>query len=149
MKKIIVLIGILSFPSLLSAAEGLPAGKWWKRPEVIQRLSITEDQQSKLDAIFRSNASGLIDLRADVEKKGIELRNELDQSQLTRQEIQKTAVRLSEARSRLFERELMLLVDMRGVLTNEQWSRFRTALDHSNRGARSPRPRFQDRRRRP
>ncbi|HXI11713.1 MAG TPA: periplasmic heavy metal sensor [Thermoanaerobaculia bacterium] len=149
MKRIVALTILLFLPSLLSAAEGLPAGKWWKRPEIIQRLSLTEEQQEKLDATFRSNANGLIDLRADVEKKAVDLRSQLDQIQLNRQEVQKAALRLSESRSRLFERELMLLVDMRAALTNEQWSKFRTVLGHSERRARTQRPRFEDRRRRP
>jgi hypothetical protein len=64
-----------------------------------------------------------------VEKENIALRGELDQKQLNRQVIQQIAARLSEARSHLFERELMMLVDMRGVLNEDQWNRLRAELD--------------------
>lgn len=112
-----------------SAAAQLPPGKWWRRPEIAQQLALTEEQQSRLDGVFRSSASELIDLRGDVEKASIALRAELDQPQLNRANIQRVAAHLSEARGRLFGRELMMLVDMRGVLTDEQWNRMRAQLD--------------------
>src|SRR5712691_11415197 len=75
----------------------LPPGKWWKRPEFVQQLALTDDQQSRLDAIFRNTANDLIDLRADTQKLSIALRGELDQHQLNREALRKLAVRLSEA----------------------------------------------------
>jgi Spy/CpxP family protein refolding chaperone len=120
---------LLTAASLASAGD-LPPGKWWRRPEVVQQLGITTEQQDKLEAIFRTSADELIDLRADVEKRNIALRGELDQPQLNRELIRKLAARVNEARSHLFERELMLLVDMRAVLTDSQWSHMRSMLDH-------------------
>jgi hypothetical protein len=43
--------------------------------------------------------------------------------------VQRIAARLSEARGKLFEREVMMLVDMRGVLNDPQWMKMRTFLD--------------------
>ncbi|HYM62062.1 MAG TPA: periplasmic heavy metal sensor [Thermoanaerobaculia bacterium] len=112
----------------LPAAE-LPPGKWWRRPAIVQMLNLSEEQQIRLDGIFRISANDLIDRRSEVQKQSIALRGELDQPQLNRQNIQKIASRLSEARARLFERELMMLVDMRAVLTETQWNRMRNVLD--------------------
>lgn len=112
-----------------SALAQLPSGKWWRKPEIINNLGLTEEQQTRLDGIFRTAANDLIDMRADVEKQNVALRGELDQTQLNRANIQKIAAKLNEARGRLFERELMMLTDMRGVLTDQQWNRMRTALD--------------------
>jgi Spy/CpxP family protein refolding chaperone len=110
-------------------AQQLPPGKWWRRPEVVRILALTAEQQSRLDEIFRSRADQLIDTKAEVEKLQIGLRGELDRSQLRRAEIQKIAQRLNEARGRLFEAELMMLVEMRGVLTEEQWEKMRMHLE--------------------
>jgi hypothetical protein len=112
-----------------SAFAQLPAGKWWRRPEIIRQLGLAEDQQTRLDTVFRGAANDLIDLKAEVDKRSIELRGDLDQSQLNRASIQKVAERLNDARSRLFSRELSMLVDMRGVLTDDQWNRMRNSLD--------------------
>jgi Spy/CpxP family protein refolding chaperone len=107
----------------------LPPGKWWRRPEVIQMLSLTDEQQNRIEAISVKAANELIDLRGEVEKSNIALRAELDQPQLNREAIRRTAVHLNEARGRLFERELMMLVDMRSVLTDAQWNRMRQTLE--------------------
>jgi Spy/CpxP family protein refolding chaperone len=110
-------------------AADLPPGKWWRRPEIVQALSLTEDQQNRLETIFRDAAPDLIDLRATVDKEAVSLRGALDQPQLDRAGIRRIAARLSEARGRLFERELTMLVDMRGVLSDTQWQRMRAQLD--------------------
>jgi Spy/CpxP family protein refolding chaperone len=120
-------VGFLAMP--LAAQEGLPGGKWWKRPEVVRQLQLTSQQQDQLEGVFRRHAEALIDLRAEREKAHLALGAELDRPSLDRQAIQSAAGRVSQAGSRLFERELMMLVDMRGVLTSEQWNRFRAAQD--------------------
>lgn len=107
----------------------LPPGKWWRRPQIVANLALTAEQQSKLDEIFRGAANELIDLKGDTEKQSIALRGELDQPQLNRASIQRTAAKLNEARGRLFSRELTMLTDMRGVLTDQQWDRMRAQLD--------------------
>lgn len=129
MKKTIALaLCALAFAGSTFAAD-LPPGKWWRRPEIIQQLQLSDEQQTRLDAIFRVSADDLIDLRGGVEKANVALRSELDQSQLDRQKIHTFATRLSELRARLFDRELMMLVDMRAVLSESQWNRMRQVLD--------------------
>ncbi len=128
-KRIILSIAIALVLAGAVSAAPLPPGKWWRRPDVAQRLALSEDQQMKLDAIFRTAATDLIDLRADAEKLSIGIRGELDQPQINREALRKLANRLSEAQGKLFERELMMLVDMRSVLSDQQWARLRNELD--------------------
>ena len=141
-RRIALLLTAVAFiaGSALAQAQ-LPPGKWWRRTEIVNQLGLTEEQQNRLETVFRGAANDLIDLRAQVEKANIALRGELDQPQLNRQAIQRVANRLSEARAHLFERELMMLVDMRAVLTDAQWQRMRAFLDNPN----AQRPRQQQR----
>ncbi len=132
---ILAAVAILTLATSLSAAD-LPPGKWWRQPGIVMRLGLSEDQQNRLEGIFRSNAADLIDLRGNVQKESIALRGELDQPQLNRQNIQRIAARLSEARARLFGHELMMLVEMRSVLTEMQWNQMRKELDAMD----NPRP---------
>ena len=115
----------------IAEAQQMPPGKWWRREEVARQLELTRDQQDKLDEVFRGAANELIDARGDVEKLQIALRGELDRVQLRRQELQRLAAQLTQARGKLFERELMMLADMRGILNDEQWNRLRTFLDRA------------------
>lgn len=129
MKRFAIVTALTLVVATSAFAQNLPPGKWWRRAEIVQSLNISEEQQNKLEMIFRSASSDLIDLRGDVEKQNIVLRGDLDQSQLDRATIRRDAQRLSDARTHLFERELMMLVDMRAVLNDSQWDRMRNQLD--------------------
>jgi hypothetical protein len=121
-------------------AADLPPGKWWRRPEIAQTLGLTAEQQDKLENVWRAASGDLIDFRGEVEKQNIALRTELDRPQLDRGNVQRIAARLNAARGRLFERELMMLVDMRGVLNDAQWSRMRAQLDRIGQDRQMQRP---------
>ena len=117
---VLMLLAIISAPR--AEAQPMP-GKWWRREEIVQKLELNREQQRRLDEIFQTVAGELIDLKAQTTKLELQLRGELDRTQLRRAEIQRIATQLNTARGRMFERELMMLVDMRGVLEEEQWQR--------------------------
>ena len=129
MKRMILAVAALVLFTAIAEAQQMPPGKWWRRAEVIRELSLTAEQQEQLDEVFRSAANDLIDAKAAVEKLQIALRGEIDRSQLRRGDIQRIVADLNVARGRLFEREMMMLVDMRGVLSEPQWNRLRQRLD--------------------
>ena len=126
-KRLFIAIVLAAFAA--SAFAQLPPGKWWRKPEIVNQLELSADQQDRLDGIFRASASDLIDLRGAVEKENIALRGELDQPQLNRANILRVSGLLNEARGRLFQRELSMLIDMRAVLSDQQWNRMRAAID--------------------
>jgi hypothetical protein len=127
-KRLLMAILTLLLATSAFAQASLPPGKWWRNPEIVQTLNIAEEQQNKLETIFRTASTDLIDLRGEVEKHNIALRGDLDQVQLDRGAIRRDAQKLSDARGRLFDRELAMLVDMRSVLNDSQWNRMRTDL---------------------
>ncbi len=142
MKRFIAAAILLTALATSAAASELPAGKWWRRPEMSRVLELTQQQQEKLDDVFTGAATELIDIRGEVEKLSIVMRSELDRVQLNRQEIQAIAGKLNLARGRMFSRELMMLVDMRAVLNDAQWNKLRNELEKR----RDEGPRMNDRR---
>lgn len=135
MKRFLIAVVVLACTAI-AEGQGLPPGKWWQRPEIVQELQLTREQQERLDGIFRDAANGLIDAKGEVEKLQVAIRGELDRPQVRRAELQRIAGQLSAARGKLFERELMMLVDMRGVLNEGQWTRVRRFLDRRQAGQR-------------
>jgi len=140
---LLMLIASAAFAQL-----NMPPGKWWRRAEIVQTLNLSEEQQDRLENVFHTSANDLIDLRADVEKQSIALRAAIDRPQLDREAIRQVAQKLNDARGRQFQRELMLLVDMRAVLTDAQWNRMRNVLDRLSH-QREERPRQQQEPNRP
>ena len=137
MRRIAFLFAAVLFAAS-TFAQPIPTGKWWRRPEIVQALDLSDEQQDRLESIFRNSASELIDLKAEVDKADIALRGELDRPQLDRAAIHRIAVRLMEARGRMFDRELMMLVEMRGVLSDPQWNRLRNQLERMERAQQRP-----------
>jgi Skp family chaperone for outer membrane proteins len=125
----ILIVVVLLVCCTVAQAQQLPPGKWWRRAELVRELQLSSEQQGRLDEIFNSAADDLIDAKAAVEKLQVAIRAELDRSQVRRPELQRIATQLSAARGKLFERELLMLVDMRGVLEEEQWQKMRARLD--------------------
>jgi len=143
MKRLLIAVAVLACAAIAPFdvdAQGMPPGKWWQRPEVIRELALTSEQQSRLDEIFRGAANDLIDAKGDVEKLQIAIRGELDRPQMRKAEVLRIAGQLSAARGRLFEREVTMLVDMRGVLNEQQWTRMRKRLDRPGGPQRRRRP---------
>jgi len=129
MTKRVLIAAALLVCAVAVEAQHLPPGKWWRRTELVRELQLSSEQQTRLDDIFNGTADDLIDAKAAVEKLQIAIRAELDRNQVRRQELQRIATQLSVARGKLFERELMMLVDMRAVLEPDQWARMRARLD--------------------
>ena len=139
-RKHLIVAAALFVTTTFAQAQQLPPGKWWRREEVVRQLELTRAQQDKLDEVFRGVANDLIDAKANVDKLQIALRGELDRPQVRRAELQRLAAQLTQARGKLFEREIMMLADMRGVLNEEQWTRLRAHLDQRGPQGRPQRP---------
>src|SRR5579863_8524284 len=44
---------------------GAPMGAWWKNPQVVQEINLTDAQAQKIGETFQSHRLQLIDLHAD------------------------------------------------------------------------------------
>lgn len=120
----------------------MPKGRWWKMPEVAKRLSLTPEQQEKLDAVFTKRSKELIDLKAEMEKSAIELRASLEKFGSSSTDVLGHATAVGNARGMLFRKEIEMMLDIRAELTEEQWTKLRTAIDQQieNRFRDSRRP---------
>ncbi len=150
MKRALIAIAVIACAAM-AQGQGMPPGKWWQRPEIIQELQLTNDQQDRLDEIFRGAANDLIDARATVDKLHVAIRGELDRPQVRKPELMRLADQLSDARGKLFARELEMLIDMRAVLNPQQWAKMRRHLDRMEERRDGPprqQPPMQQRRRR-
>jgi Spy/CpxP family protein refolding chaperone len=151
MKRMVILAAIAAGAMTAQAQHDMPQGRWWKRPAIAARLELTREQQQKLDDVFQTAANELIDAKADVRKIQVALRAELERPTVRRDEVRRIGAQLSSARAKLFDRELMMLVDMRGVLDEHQWTQLQEARESmrtpeaprapgSPRRPRTPRP---------
>ncbi len=130
----------LATPPLSAQMPEVPPGKWWKRPRVVQILKLQPEQQERLDTIFARNRRSFIDLKADLEKRQIDLEDLLNKKESDAKKVAAASEAVEEARGRLRRAWTMMFVEMRDVLTNEQWRTFLAKTEDWRRERREERP---------
>jgi Spy/CpxP family protein refolding chaperone len=100
-----------------------PPGIWWKNPDLVQKLSITADQQKRMDDIFQQSRLQLIDLKANVEKQEVTLEPMLDANPPDTNKVLAQIDRVAQARAELEKANAKMLLGIRGVLTADQWTK--------------------------
>jgi len=101
----------------------VPDGKWWKRPRVASAIGLTEEQSKEIEKIFLKSRPQLIDLKADLEKKQVDLQSAVEDHASDRREIEKKIDAVEEARKQLQKARALMILDIRQVLKPEQWDR--------------------------
>jgi len=99
----------------------VPPGKWWKRPVVVQKLGLTADQQEKLEEIFAKNRRTFVDLKAEAELKQIDVEELMAKKDSDPKKVAAALDASEQARAKLRKAMSMMVLDMRGVLTDKQW----------------------------
>ncbi len=107
----------------LLAQPQVPDGKWWKRPRVASAIGLTEEQSSQIEKIFLKSRPQLIDLKADLEKKQVDLQSALENHESDRRAIEKKIDAVEEARKQLQKARALMILDIKQVLKPEQWDR--------------------------
>jgi Spy/CpxP family protein refolding chaperone len=111
----------------------MPLGKWWKRPKVVERLKIKPEQQERLDEIFSKNRRAFIDLKADVDRRSVDLEELLAKKDSEPARIVGATDAFEQAKARLGKTRTLMIVEMKGVLSEEQWQRILELRDEWRR----------------
>jgi len=98
---------------------GVPMGRWWERPKVVEQLGLTADQTQKLEA------RTMVDLKSTVEKAEIELRAASDAEPFNARRVRDAFGVLIQARTKLETQRFEILLKTREVLTADQWRNLR------------------------
>src|ERR1700678_2507722 len=109
-----------------------PPGMWWHNPDLIQKLTLTPDQQKRMDDILQQSRLQLIDLRANVEKQELMMEPMLAANPPDTNKILAQIDHTAQARAELEKANAKMLLGIRNVLTPDQWTKPQTE-DRDNR----------------
>ncbi len=115
-----------------------PPGRWWSDPRFVQMLSLTSDQQKRMDDIFNQHRPKLIDLRTALQNEEILLEPLLAADRPDEPKILLQIDRVAQARAELEKANARMLLGLRSVLTSEQWKQLQADAPN-RRGHRLPR----------
>ena len=112
------LAAILAVPA--SGAPGMD-GKWWKNPSVTAELALTPEQSAEIEKVFVHSRPRLIDLKADLEKKQLDLQVAMDDKTADRDAVEKKIEAVETARAALQKTRALMILDMKQILKPAQW----------------------------
>jgi Spy/CpxP family protein refolding chaperone len=112
----------------------LPFGMWWKDPEVVKRVGVTPDQTKRMDALMLQSRLQLIHLHATLQEEQLLLEPMLDASPFDEAKALEQINKIADTRADLEKTNAKMLLNIRGVLTGDQWTKLRS---HDHGG---PRP---------
>ena len=138
-----------SLASVALALPELPEGKWWKRPRIAAAISLTSEQENRIDEIFSRARPRLIDLKADLEKKQGDLQDSLEDANADRREVAARVDAVEDARAELQKARILMVLDVKQVLRPEQWARLMRMQQDFRRERRERFGRYLERRRSP
>ena len=126
MKRLLVALvltaGCLGFAGAAAAQmPQIPLGKWWKRPRIVEQLKLTPEQQERLESIFSKNRRAFVDLKADVERRQIDVEELVTKKDSDPKRAAQAIDSLEQAQLKLRKAATMMLLEQKEVLTASQW----------------------------
>lgn len=132
---IIMAIFLLALPAMAQAFQGgggpggpgggddlgMPRGAWWQQQNVVKDLGLTKGQQEKIESLTLAHRREMIKLRAELELKEIDLDPLLSANKLDGKAINQKVDEIEAVRSRISKSRMTMLVEIRKVLTREQY----------------------------
>jgi Spy/CpxP family protein refolding chaperone len=112
-----------------------PPGIWWHNPDLVQKLTLTPDQQKRMDDIMQQSRLQLVDLRANVEKQELLIEPMLAANPPDTTKVLAQIDRTAQARAELEKAIGKMLLSIRTVLTPDQWTKLQ-AEERDNRRSR-------------
>jgi len=113
-------------PPMERALHAGPPGRWWKNPEIAQKLGLTADQQKKMDEVFQESRLKLIDLNASLQREEAILEPLIGADQPDESKILPQIDRVAQARAELEKANARMLLGVRRILTQEQWKKLQS-----------------------
>jgi Spy/CpxP family protein refolding chaperone len=115
-------------------------GRWWKNPQMVEKLGVNSDQQKKMDDIFQQHRLRLIDLHASVQREEVTLEPLMAADQPDEAKIVAQIDKVAQARAELEKANARMLLGIRRILTPEQWKKLQAERPRSGRGPEAPPP---------
>lgn len=112
---------------------------WWEMG-FTRDLKLNDTQQQQIREILRDNRSKMIDLRAALEKAEGEVEDLFEDSNIDQKRAAEVVERMVTARDNMTRHFTLMSLQMRRVLTNEQWKDLQSRRSRFENMRRGPAP---------
>jgi Spy/CpxP family protein refolding chaperone len=101
-------------------------GRWWKNSDIAKKLQLNENQVTQLDQIYYDHRLKLIDYGAEMEKEDLKMQTLLDADVPNEGQINSQVDQVLNARGKLEREYTMMNLDLRKVLSVDQWRQLKS-----------------------
>jgi len=146
MKRLLILVIVFGFAGPLSANElEVMPGKWWENERIVDFIGLSHEQQEQVRDVVFEHARLMIDLKADLDKAGLDLAASVDQEDFDPVPVRAAHAVFQTARKKLENERFEMLIEVRQILSYGQWQKIQEVKRRfeQNREQRRPGPRGQ------
>ncbi len=128
-------VGFLVLVAAAASAQelNLPPGRWWDNPRLVEEIGLSEAQREQIRTIVYEHVRRMVDLKADMERAGLDLKERVGREVLDVDAVRKAHEAFLAARMALERERFELLLAVRQVFTAQQWERLERLRDQSSR----------------
>ena len=105
-----------------------PPGMWWKNSDLITKLTITADQQKRMDDILQQSRIQLVHIKATLEEDQILLEPMLNANPPDSARTLAQIGKIADTRAELEKANAKMLLGIRGVLSADQWTKLQAEM---------------------
>jgi Spy/CpxP family protein refolding chaperone len=99
-----------------------------RSPRILKELNLSQEQMKKIDEIHYGYASKIVDLRAGIQKRSLDLNRIVMRGDFTREDIEPILKEIASMEAELRINRLMEIQEIKKVLTKEQNDRLRELI---------------------
>ncbi len=108
-------------------------GKWWQNSDIAKKLQLGDGQIAQLDQTFYDHKLKLIDHGAEMEKQDLKLQTLLDADVPNEGQVEAQVDKVLAARGQLEREFTMMNLDLRKVLSLDQWRQLKSIRGQTGR----------------
>lgn len=94
--------------------------KWWKDPQIVSELNLSEEQVKSIDEIFSKYKKRFVGYQKKLRNSEVELKKELQDPNVTKQEVLKTIDRIEDTKAAYIRTKVEMYLKVKDVLTPQQ-----------------------------
>jgi len=100
--------------------------KWWKDSETVKQLGLSDGQATQIEQAFTDSKMRLIDMVATLQKEELRLDTLINADQPNENQVQNQVDKVVQARGALEKEHAMMMLNIRRLLTTEQWKKLQS-----------------------
>jgi periplasmic protein CpxP/Spy len=100
--------------------------KWWKDSETVKQIGLSDGQATQIEQAFTDSKMRFIDMVATLQKEELKLESLLNADQPNDNAVTNQVDQVVQARGKLEKEHAMMMLNIRRLLTTEQWKKLQS-----------------------